>query len=88
MFTINTLSILLALTSSTFAVPAPFTSSTVVESLNGPPAGWSKDESVTFDKDASIVELRINLVRQGVQEFQDLAINVRINFLFDVLAVT
>jgi hypothetical protein len=82
MFLLSTLSIAFAFSSSAFASPtglssrdAPFKSS-VVEKLNGPPAGWTKDDSIRIDKDVEMVKLRIHLVQQGMDKFHDMAMKV------------
>jgi len=82
----SSLPVLLAIASSASAFPAlwnreaDFTASSVVEKLSGPPAGWTQDDSITFDKDAATVQLRIHLIRQGVEKFSELAMNVRVCF--------
>jgi tripeptidyl-peptidase-1 len=89
MFLFNTVSVLLALSSSANAFPTfggvfhrdePLKSS-VFEKLTGPPAGWVKDETATIDKDASTVRLRFHLVQQDMSKFHDLAMKV-ISILF------
>jgi hypothetical protein len=78
-----------ALSCTAFAIPAPreyhgrdvsFESS-VREKLGVPPAGWVKNESVAFDKETSMMSLRIHLAHQDMDTFHDLAMNVRDSFL-------
>lgn len=80
----NTLTFILAIAFSVSAVPTLSRkdvdfSKSVVEKLNGPPAGWVQDDSIDFDKDASNVKLRIHLVRQGVEKFEEMAMNVSVD---------
>lgn len=87
MFIPATLSVVFAIAFSASAFPAlqrdevDFSSTSVAEKLNGPPAGWVQDDSIVFDKDASTVKLRIHLMRQGVDKFHDMAMNVSIHVL-------
>lgn len=84
----NVLPLVLALTAGTSAFPTFGLSSdrvsslksSVVESINAPPQGWVKDD-IKFDKDASMIELRIQLVHQDMDKFHELAMNVCSNFL-------
>jgi tripeptidyl-peptidase-1 len=89
MFFFNTISVLLALSSSANSFPTfgalfrrdeTFKSS-VFEKLASPPAGWIKDETAIIDKDASTVRLRFHLVQQDMSKFHDLAMKV-ISILF------
>lgn len=57
------------------------TSNVVVEELQSPPVGWVKDESAKVDKDATTITLQIHLANQGMNEFHDLAMNVRSCFI-------
>jgi hypothetical protein len=83
MYLLNTVSAVLAFSSSALAFPFPSDSSkdvtfksSIFEKLAAPPAGWAKDDTVQFDKDASTVRLRIHLVQQSMEEFHDLAMKV------------
>ena len=85
MLLLNTISAVLALSSSALAFPFSQTGdeskdvtfkSSIFEKLAMPPRGWEKDESVLFDKDGSSVKLRIHLVQQGMSDFHDLALKV------------
>lgn len=51
-------------------------SSSVVEKLLAPPAGWVADPSTTFDKDEAMIKLRIHLVQNDMEKMQQLAIDV------------
>lgn len=81
---LNILSLLLALSSSTFAFPTSESASrrdeafkiSIFEKLNGPPAGWTKDEAANIDKTASMIKLRVHLVQQDMGKFHDLAMKV------------
>ncbi len=81
---LHILSLLLTLSCSTFGFPTSERASTesdivktsIVEKLNGPPAGWTKDETAKIDKDASMIKLRIHLVQQDMGKFHDLAMKV------------
>jgi len=84
MLSLNTLSVVLAFSSSVLAWPtfglrssrdATFKSS-IVAKLNGPPAGWEKDDSAKVNKDIDMVKLRIHLVQQGMSDFHDVAMKV------------
>jgi len=74
----------LALSSTTFALPASGDTfskdgalkSSVREKLAGPPAGWVKDGSVKVNKETSTMSLRIHLVHQDMDKFHELATNV------------
>jgi tripeptidyl-peptidase I len=73
----------LAFSSTTFAFPASGSSiskdvslKSVREKLASPPRGWVKDASAKFDKDFSMMSLRIHLVHQNMDKFHDLASNV------------
>jgi len=90
MFALNTLSVFLALSSSVIAWPtfglhssrdATFKSS-IVAKLNGPPAGWEKDDTAEVNKAVDMVKLRIHLVQQGMSDFHDVAIKVLISFTY------
>lgn len=86
MFLSNTFYVVLAIVSSASAFPALRSqdvdfSTSVAEKLNGPPTGWVQDDSIIVDKDAATITLRINLVRQGVDKFQDMAMNVSFDTL-------
>jgi tripeptidyl-peptidase I len=78
------LSLLLALSWPTFAFPTSENAArgsrtfktSIFEKLNGPPAGWIKDEGANIDKDASMIRLRIHLVQQNMEKFHDLAAKV------------
>lgn len=75
---LNIFSVALALSSTSFALPArdaPLKSS-VREELAGPPAGWVKDESVKVNKETSTMSLMIHLVHQDMDKFHDLAMSV------------
>lgn len=76
MFLLEAVSLLLALSSAVLAGPTGLKSS-VVEALEGPPAGWTRDGSAKLNKDTSRVKLRINLVQQDMDKFHELAMNVR-----------
>jgi tripeptidyl-peptidase-1 len=78
------LSLLLALSWSTFAFPTSENAArgsgtfktSIFEKLNGPPAGWIKDEAANIDKDASTIRLRIHLVQRNMEKFHELAVKV------------
>lgn len=80
----NIFSAALALSSTTFALPATGSTlskdgnlkSSVREKLSAPPAGWVKDGNVKASKDTSTVSLRIHLVHQDMDKFHELATNV------------
>jgi tripeptidyl-peptidase-1 len=75
---LNIFSAILALSSTSFALPArdaPLKSS-VREELAGPPAGWVKDKSAKVNKETSTMSLMIHLVHQEMDKFHDLAMNV------------
>jgi tripeptidyl-peptidase I len=75
---------LLALSWSTFAFPTSENAArrsgtlktSIFEKLNGPPAGWIKDEAANIDKDASMIRLRIHLVQRNMGTFHELAAKV------------
>jgi tripeptidyl-peptidase-1 len=78
----NVLSATLALSSSALAFPT-FGSdvgkelkSSIFEKLAAPPAGWTRDDTVQFDKDSSTIKLRIHLAQQGIRDFHDLVMKV------------
>lgn len=76
----TSVSVVLGLSLSVFASPTgkdvSFSKKSVVEKINGPPAGWARDESIQVDKDAEMVKLRIHLVQQGMSDFHELAMKV------------
>jgi hypothetical protein len=83
MYLLSAVSVVLSLSSSVLSSPtgnsrrdASFKSS-VVEKLNGPPVGWTMDDSIEVDKDVEMVKLRIHLVQQGMDKFHDMAMKVR-----------
>lgn len=78
-------SISAALALSSAALAFPFSSdsskdvtfkSSIFEKIAAPPAGWTKDDTVQFDKDSSTMKLRIHLVQQNMEDFHDLAMKV------------
>ncbi|CAI6303074.1 unnamed protein product [Periconia digitata] len=69
-FGVSTLAILAV------TVVARPTSNVVVEQLQGPPAGWIKDDGTKVDKDVTTITLQIHLTNQGMKEFHDLAMNI------------
>ncbi|TVY12966.1 Tripeptidyl-peptidase sed3 [Lachnellula arida] len=78
-------SVLAVLAVSSSCLASPLTSSarkdgnfkgSVVESLNGPPLGWAKDESLKLNKEDMKISLRIHLVQQDMDKFHELAINI------------
>lgn len=78
---IHAASVLLALASTAASFPAGGSYDTrkdtvVVESLSAPPRGWEKNETQQVDKDASQIRLRMHLVHQDMDKFQELALNV------------
>jgi tripeptidyl-peptidase-1 len=75
---LNIFSAVLALSSTSFALPAKDASlkSIVREELAGPPAGWVKHESAKVNKETSTMSLMIHLVHQDMDKFHDLAMNV------------
>jgi tripeptidyl-peptidase I len=83
---LNILSLLLALSTSTFASPASEMASkrggsyknSISEKLNGPPFGWKKDEAVNIDKDEAMIKLRIHHPQQDMGKFHDPAIKVHL----------
>jgi tripeptidyl-peptidase-1 len=83
MLLLTTISSALALLSFTFASPTGHSSrdimfkSSLIEKLNGPPIGWTKDDTIKIDKDVEGVKLRIHLVQQGMDKFHDMAMRVR-----------
>jgi len=78
------LSLALALSCSTLALPtsggdakeSQFSETGIFEKLNGPPAGWVRDEAADIDKDASTIRLRIHLVQENMGKFHELAAKV------------
>jgi tripeptidyl-peptidase-1 len=79
MLLLNALSTVVTVASSVAAlnVPRDSTSNRVYEKINGPPAGWSIDESSPIDKDLSMIKLRVQLVPQNMDKFHELAMNVQ-----------
>lgn len=80
----NSVSVVLGLSLSVFASPTGKDVSfkrSVVEKINGPPAGWARDESIQVNKDVEMVKLRIHLVQQGMSEFHEMATKVSCNLL-------
>ena len=82
MLLLNTLSAVLALSSSALALPlvdglegVTFRSS-IFEKLAKPPVGWQRDDRVQLNKEGSSVKLRIHLVQQNMRDFHDLALKV------------
>ncbi|KAI3393429.1 hypothetical protein diail_4265 [Diaporthe ilicicola] len=72
-------SVLLALASTVTSVPAWSSQnkdSVVVESLSAPPRGWVKNETQQVDKDADRIRLRMHLVNQDMDKFEELALNI------------
>lgn len=72
-------SVLLALASTVASFPAwssQNNNAVVVESLSAPPRGWVKNETQQVDKEASQIRLRMHLVHQDMDKFQELAMNV------------
>ncbi|KAE8454669.1 hypothetical protein EG329_000292 [Mollisiaceae sp. DMI_Dod_QoI] len=80
MFFLNSFSVLVALSACVYASPKFGTSkhetSRIVEKIQFPPAGWTKDESARLDKDSSLMKLRIHLVHQDMDKFHELAMNI------------
>lgn len=74
MFGRKVLSVVAALAATSSAFPFSLKTS-VVEKLDGPPAGWEKLENA-LNKDTSTIELRIQLINQDMAKFHDLAMNV------------
>lgn len=76
-------SVLLALASTAASFPTfgnPFKQNVyetkVVESLASPPRGWTKDDSRYVDKENASIRLRMHLVHQDMDKFQELAMNI------------
>lgn len=68
-----------ALSAGSFAFPTSnsFAKTAVFESISAPPSRWSKQANiVALSKDESALELRIQLAHQGMDKFQELALNV------------
>jgi tripeptidyl-peptidase-1 len=86
MFLLKTLSAVLAVAYSVVALNIPNVKavasrdatfqSHVFEKLSGPPKGWVRDDTTTFDKDVSTVKLVIQLVQENMDRFHELAMNV------------
>ena len=87
MHLLNTLStvVAVALSVAALTVPRDSSSSRVYEKINGPPAGWSVDDSTPIDKDLSTIRLRVQLVPQNMDKFHELAMNVRGLFVIRTL---
>jgi tripeptidyl-peptidase-1 len=88
MFFSGALSIVLALSASALAGPVndkrtSFKSS-VVEKLLTPPAGWVEVPSAQVNKDVDTITLRIHLVQQDLEKFQEMAINVSRNSIIQI----
>jgi tripeptidyl-peptidase-1 len=89
MFMFKSLSVALALAAGSSAFPTfgallgkdTSTKTSVVEKLQGPPAGWVLDDTAKFDKDVSTIKLRIQLVNQDMDKFHDMAMNVSRSFV-------
>ncbi|KAJ0124761.1 hypothetical protein J7T55_006102 [Diaporthe amygdali] len=78
---IHAASVLLALASTAASFPAGGShdarkDTVVVESLSAPPRSWVKNETQQVDKDASQIRLRMHLVQQDMDKFQELALNI------------
>lgn len=60
-------------------VQAGFGCAAIIERLNGPPAGWYRDASLSneINKDGLMMKLRIHLVHQDMDKFHELATQVR-----------
>ncbi|OSS43496.1 hypothetical protein B5807_11875 [Epicoccum nigrum] len=52
------------------------TSSIVLEKIEGSPAGWTLDQSAEVDRDATVMQLKIHLVNQGMDKFHKLAMDI------------
>ena len=55
------------------------TSSIVLEKIEGTPAGWTLDQSADVDRDATVMQLKIHLVNQGMDKFHKLAMDVSLH---------
>ncbi|KUJ09482.1 subtilisin-like protein [Mollisia scopiformis] len=78
MFILNSLSVLVALSSCVYASPTSSSThgSRIIEKIESAPAGWTKDESTRLDKDGELMKLRIHLVHQDMDKFHDLAMKI------------
>jgi tripeptidyl-peptidase-1 len=47
-----------------------------LEKIEGSPAGWTLDQSAEVDRDATVMQLKIHLVNQGMDKFHKLAMDV------------
>lgn len=63
-------------TGGSHSIRAPYDDSSIVESLSGPPRGWLQDDTKLVDKDAARIKLRVHLVNQDMDKFQELAMNI------------
>ena len=66
----------LTILTSALASPYGVPNSIVKEKLSAPPLGWVQDVSHKVDKAAASIKLRINLVQQDVDKFQDMVVRV------------
>lgn len=82
MYFFSAVSVVLALSPSAFSSPTRHPKrdvsfkSSVVEKLNGPPVGWTKDDSTKVDKNVEMVKLRIHLVQQEMDKFHNMAMKI------------
>ncbi|TVY82340.1 Tripeptidyl-peptidase sed3 [Lachnellula suecica] len=82
MVSFTSLLVVLAISASSFASPVNSAreddvfKSSVVESLSGPPLGWTKDESEILSKSDLKILLRIHLVQQDMDKFHELAMQI------------
>lgn len=78
MFVLRVFSTVAILTTAAIARPtSEVLNKNVVEKLAAAPAGWVKDESAKLDKAATSITLKVHLVNQDMDKFQELAMNVR-----------
>ncbi|KAM0192469.1 hypothetical protein ACHAPC_001806 [Botrytis cinerea] len=53
-----------------------FGKSSVFEKIAAPPPGWELDEDAVFDKDVSMMKLRLHLISQNMPEFHKMAMDI------------
>lgn len=71
---LTSLPLLAVLLSASNARP---TSNVVLEKIEDSPTGWVLDPSSDVDKDNTVISLKIHLTNQGMDEFHNLAMDVR-----------
>lgn len=76
MYFSSAITTVLALASFAAAVPTGQFKRSVVESLDGPPAGWVADKNAVLDKDTGSITLRFHLVSQDMDKFHKIAMDV------------